>query len=96
MLRMTSKRVQEIVDKMRLPAVVRLSRSFWNDARNGTEKDKRQFVLRQLAAMTALCRITKLELRSSPHSCVFTCNYRTTRRVACRRSAGAVPSACAP
>ena len=35
MLRRTSKRVKEVVDKMRLPAVVRLSRSFW-DARNGT------------------------------------------------------------
>jgi hypothetical protein len=29
MLRRTSKRVKEAVDKMRLPAVVRLSRSFW-------------------------------------------------------------------
>jgi hypothetical protein len=28
--------------------------------------------LRQLAAKTALCRITTLELRSSPHSCVIT------------------------
>ena len=40
---------------MRLPVVVRLSRSFWDDSRNGTEKTKRQFVLRQLAAMTAQC-----------------------------------------
>ena len=47
MLRWTSKKVKEAVDKMRLPAVVRLSRSFWDDARNGTEKEKRQFVLRQ-------------------------------------------------
>jgi hypothetical protein len=53
MLRRTSKRVKEVVDKMRLPAVVRLSRSFWDDACNGTEKAKRQFVLRQLVAMTA-------------------------------------------
>ncbi len=57
MLRRTSKRVKEVVDKMRLPAVVRLSRSFWGDARNGTEKAKRQYVLRQLVAMTAWCRI---------------------------------------
>ncbi len=35
MLRRTSKRVKEVVDKMRLPAVVRLTRSFWNDAHNG-------------------------------------------------------------
>ena len=37
MLKRTSKRVKEIVDKMLLPAVVRavrLSRSFWDDARN--------------------------------------------------------------
>jgi Ran GTPase-activating protein (RanGAP) involved in mRNA processing and transport len=64
MLRRTSKRVKEVVDKMRLPAVVCLSRSFWNDARNGTEKEKRQFVLRQLKAMTARCSIIKLELCS--------------------------------
>jgi len=44
--------VKEVVDKMRLPAVVRLRRSFWRDTRNGTEKAKRQFVLRQLAALT--------------------------------------------
>jgi hypothetical protein len=39
MLRRTSKRVKEVVDKMRLPAVVRLSRSFWDATRNGTEKE---------------------------------------------------------
>ena len=43
MLRRTSKRVKEVVDKMRLPAVVRLSRSFWADARKDTDKAKRQF-----------------------------------------------------
>ena len=63
MLRRTSKRVKEVVDKMRLPAVVRLSRRFWDDARNGTEKETRQFVLRQLTFMTAWCRISTLELR---------------------------------
>ncbi len=52
MLRMTSKRVKEIVDKMRLPVVVRLSRSFWGDARNGTAAEKLQFVMRQLTALT--------------------------------------------
>jgi hypothetical protein len=62
MLRRTSKRVKEVVDKMRLPAVVRLSRSFWGDARNGTEEEKRQVVLRQLAAMTGWCRISTLAL----------------------------------
>jgi hypothetical protein len=44
---------QEAVDKMRLPAVVRLSRSFWDDARNCTEEAKLVFVLRQLTMMTA-------------------------------------------
>jgi hypothetical protein len=62
MLRRTSKRVKEIVDKMRLPAVVRLSESFWDDARNGTYAEKLQFVLWQLAAMTGWCRISTLEL----------------------------------
>jgi hypothetical protein len=88
MLRRTSKRVKEVVDKMRLPAVVRLSRSFWDDARNGTEKEKCRFVLRQLTGMSA-----------RPHHHTRTARllyYRTTCRVACRRSAGAVPSAGAP
>jgi hypothetical protein len=62
MLRRTSKRVKEVVDKMRLPAVVRLSRSFWDDARNGTKDAKLEFVWRQLAAMTARCLITTLAL----------------------------------
>jgi hypothetical protein len=62
MLRRTSKRVKQVVDKMRLPAVVRLSRRFWDDASNGTVEAKLEFVLRQLAAMTARCRITTLEL----------------------------------
>ena len=73
MLRSASKTVKEVVDKMRLPAVVRLSTSFWDDARrNGTEKEKRQFVLWQLTAMTARCSDTTLELRNcaitGPHA----------------------------
>ena len=43
MLRRTSKRVKEVVDKMRLTAVVRVSRSFWDDARNCTAAEKLQF-----------------------------------------------------
>jgi hypothetical protein len=62
MLRRTSKRVKEIVDKMRLPAVVRMSCSFWNDARNGKAAEKLQLVVRQLPLMTGWCRITTLEL----------------------------------
>ena len=55
MLTRTSKRVKEVVDKMRLPAVVRLIRSFWADARNGTVAEKRKFVMCQLTLMTACC-----------------------------------------
>jgi Ran GTPase-activating protein (RanGAP) involved in mRNA processing and transport len=64
MLRRTSKRVKELVDKMRLPAVVRLSSSFWGDARNGTAAEKLQVVMRQLTALTAQCRISTLALRN--------------------------------
>ena len=62
MLRSTSKRVKEVVDKMRLPAVVRLSMRFWADDRNGTTAEKLQFIISQLSALTAWCRITALEL----------------------------------
>jgi hypothetical protein len=62
MLRRTSKRVKEVVDQMRLPAVVRLSRSFWNYARNGTAAEKLQLVMRQLTLMTGCCRISTLAL----------------------------------
>jgi Ran GTPase-activating protein (RanGAP) involved in mRNA processing and transport len=65
MLRRTSKRVKEVVDKMRLPAVVRLSRRFWSDVRNGTAAEKLQFVLRQLTPLTTWCRISTLDL----HQC---------------------------
>ncbi len=64
MLRRTSKRVKEVVDKMRLPVVVRLRWSFWNDARNGTAAEKLQLVMRQLTVATARCLIITLEL---PH-----------------------------
>ena len=47
---------------MRLPAVVRLSRSFWDDARNGTREAKLEFIIRQLTSLTARCLITTLEL----------------------------------
>ena len=62
MLRRTSKGVKEAVDKMCLPAVVRLSRSFWDDPRNCTAPEKLPFVLRQLKELTAQCRIRTLEL----------------------------------
>jgi hypothetical protein len=70
MLRRTSKRVKEVVDKMRLPAVVRLSRSFCDDDPPnewrcvagpvpGTERTKRQLVLRQIILMIGWCRIPR-------------------------------------
>ena len=96
MLRRTSKRVKEVVDKMRLPAVVRLSRSFWDDVRNGTEKAKHQFVLRQLTFMTAWCRITTLEL---PRCDMKGQDAERLAGVLVRSrcdSPGAVPSAVAP
>jgi hypothetical protein len=49
---------------MRLPAVVRLSRSFWDDARDGTAAEKRQFVMRQLTVATDRCRITHSSCRA--------------------------------
>ena len=88
MLRRTSKRVKEVVDKMCLPAVVRLSRSFWVDARNGTDAEKLQFVMRQLPLITDWL----------PHQhtrATALWNDRTRCREACR-SAGAEPSADAP
>ena len=64
MLRMTSKTVKEVVDRVCPPAVVRLKRSFWNNASNGTVDEKLKRILAPLAAMPARCRITKLQL---PH-----------------------------
>ena len=63
-MRRTSKRVKEVMDKVFLSAGVHLRRIFCHDTRNGTEKEKRQFVLRQLKVMTVRCSITTLELCS--------------------------------
>jgi hypothetical protein len=41
----TSKRVKEVVNKMCLPVIVRLSRIFWGDARNDTNDEKLQIVM---------------------------------------------------
>jgi hypothetical protein len=64
MLRSTSKIFKGVVDKLRLPAVIRLSISFWKDARNGTAAEKLQFVMRQLTTLSTWCLITTLELPS--------------------------------
>ena len=71
---MTSKSVKEVVDKMSLQAVVRLSRSFWDDACNGTAAEMLQFVMSQLTALTAHCRISTLELPRCKTCCL--CNAR--------------------
>jgi len=39
-----------------------MSRRFWDDTRNGTAVEKLLFVLRQLIALIAQCRMTTLEL----------------------------------
>jgi hypothetical protein len=71
MLRMTSKRVKELVDKIRPPAVVRWRRCFLAAKLNGTAAEKLQLVFRQLAALTAGCRVpdhnTRFFLRSFSH-----------------------------
>jgi hypothetical protein len=67
MMRRTSKRVKEVVDKMRLSAVVLLNRSFWDDIRHGTTTEKLQFVFSQITVLTVRSLITTLEL---PH-CVI-------------------------
>jgi Ran GTPase-activating protein (RanGAP) involved in mRNA processing and transport len=62
MLRRTSKGVKEGVDKMRPPTVAKLSRAFWNNARNGTAAEKLQHMLADLEKMASRCRITTLNL----------------------------------
>jgi hypothetical protein len=59
MLRRTSKRVKEVVDKILLSTVtvVRLIRRFWYDVRNGMEKEKSHLVLNQLMTMTVAQRL---------------------------------------
>ena len=64
LLRMTSKRVKEVVDKLRPPAAVKVSKAFRADARHGTAAEQLQHILRQLEKMTCHCRITRLDLSS--------------------------------
>jgi Ran GTPase-activating protein (RanGAP) involved in mRNA processing and transport len=89
LLRMTSKRVKELVDKVRPPAVVCWRRSFLEEELNGTAAEKLQLVFRQLAELSARCRITTLELaghhyeptgsgrlkQSTDHPCKITGRY---------------------
>jgi hypothetical protein len=62
MMRRTSKRVKEVVDKMVLSVVVHLKKSFWYDTRDDTDAKKLQFMMRQLPLMTVWCLISTLEL----------------------------------
>jgi hypothetical protein len=94
-LRRTSKRVKEVVDKMCLSVVVCLSRSSWDDTRNGTAAEKLLFVIRQLPLMTAWCRISTLELPSCDIKGQDVERLAGVLAEACR-SAGAVPGAGAP
>jgi hypothetical protein len=58
MMRRTSKRVKEVVDKMRLPVIVRLSTRFWDDTCNGTAAEKLKFVMSQFVVVTERWLIT--------------------------------------
>jgi Ran GTPase-activating protein (RanGAP) involved in mRNA processing and transport len=72
MLRMTSKKIKKIIDKIRPPTEVILNMSFWSDICNGTasERDSRasekiQLVAMQLISLVTTCLITRLELPRS-------------------------------
>jgi hypothetical protein len=60
MLRRTSKRVNEVVDKMRSPIIVKLSRTFLDVV--CCNRERLQHILTRLEKMPFWCRITTLEL----------------------------------
>ena len=65
LLRITSKKIKEVLDKLRPPTVVKTPVSgspFWNIVRNGTAAERRQHILKQLEKITSRCRITTLDL----------------------------------
>lgn len=64
MLRMTSKRVKEAIDKIRPPTEIILNKSFWTDSfhYNSTTNEKLEFIMRQLISLVNTCQITRLEL----------------------------------
>jgi hypothetical protein len=82
MLRRTSKRVKEAVDKLRLPTVLNLNKAFWNNLRYGTPADKLQHILTQLEKMTYLCSITKLVLSGLPRAAACSMSCRDVGRLA--------------
>jgi len=67
-LRIASKRIKYAVNKLRPPTSVKLSRTFWDNVRNGRE-EKRLHILMQLEKMTSWCSITTLELLVCGMSC---------------------------
>ncbi len=69
MLRTASKRFKTAVDKLRPPTSVKLSRTFWDNVRNGTEEKRRQHILTHLEKMTSRCSITTLQLLGCGMSC---------------------------
>ena len=62
MLRMTSKPVKNAVDKLRPPAIVRLSRTFL-DTVVCCKRERLLHILTELEKMTSRCRITILDLQ---------------------------------
>jgi Leucine-rich repeat (LRR) protein len=62
MLRMTSKRVKDIMDRVRLPAVVRIRRSFLNEEGCGKVSKRLKQIFAQLVLLVDRCRITAIEL----------------------------------
>ena len=57
MIRLTSRRVLEVVDKLRMPAVVRLSKIFWEE-----EAINNNDLLRKLEAIQSICSVSALYL----------------------------------
>jgi len=74
MLSMTSKKIRDIINKMRIPAIVQLNWKFWNVSQNETDSPEKvvytqeikvDFVMTQLKKMTSLYlyKIITLELK---------------------------------
>ena len=65
MLRMTSKRGKNAFDKLRPPAIVRLSRAFLdNFGVVCCRRERLLHILTELEKMTTRCRITMLDLEN--------------------------------
>jgi hypothetical protein len=100
LLRMTSKRVQEVVNRLRRPAVVKVRKAFRADTRHGTAAEQLQHILRQVEKMTCHCRITRLDLSSCSISGqdaerlagLFELDLATRSALRGQGSAAAVPS----